>query len=222
MVRGPRGAQEHCALVHVSTNAVLVRFPDGGECAFKRRAQKKGEIGRPTRDFEVVWAGWYLPAFEIDRVALEHITQDQARTRPNVARQITNALLARCPLGGQWWKAFEQVSTRLGDQRRRMDIVHLETCQPGRIVATEVKSCRADFASDTKWVTYMGLVHAFYFAAPAGIIAPRELPAAVGLLEWDGLELRQVRAPAVLDSLPLAVLAELYRGCALAGSREGG
>lgn len=222
LVRGPRGEQIHCELIHFGAHAIGVLFPDGSKCGFARAKGRNERPGHVRRNFKHTHAGWYIPQPELDRIAREHVTQDQSRVRPNVAKQITEALLTQCPLGGQYWKPFTEVSITVGGERRRLDVVHLETCQPFRLIGTEVKSGRADFQADNKWRLAAAMVHAFYFAAPAGAISPVDLDTGTGLLEWDGLELRLVRAAAVNENLPVEWRSAAYRGCALAGSREDG
>lgn len=46
----------------------------------------------------------------------------------------------------------------------------------------EVKVSRSDFTGDSKWANYLNYCHRFYFACPAGLIKPEELPDEVGLV----------------------------------------
>jgi len=46
----------------------------------------------------------------------------------------------------------------------------------------EIKVSRADFTGDQKWPAYLACCNEFYFACPAGLIAPEELSKDVGLL----------------------------------------
>jgi hypothetical protein len=50
------------------------------------------------------------------------------------------------------------------------------------VIGYEVKVSRADFLRDTKWRLYLPYCNQFFFAAPAGVIDPRELPPEAGLL----------------------------------------
>jgi hypothetical protein len=49
-------------------------------------------------------------------------------------------------------------------------------------IGYEIKVSRNDFLQDTKWHRYLDYCNEFYFAAPIGIIDPRELPPEVGLV----------------------------------------
>lgn len=196
--------------------SVRLRFPDEKECVFSRKS------GKPAKGFEVAFRGWYLPKGTLKMLAEAALQDDQSRVRPNVAKQITQALLDRCPLGGKYWLGFKEVTVALREQRYRLDVVWMETCKPYRLVGAETKSCRADFAADEKWSVCEGLVHAFYLVAPSGVIAPMELGAGTGLLEWDGLELRLVREAEVKPTLLPEIQAAVCRGLVLAATRAGG
>lgn len=50
------------------------------------------------------------------------------------------------------------------------------------IVGYEIKVNRSDFIGDEKWHKYLPYCNEFYFVCPAGLIAPEELPAEVGLM----------------------------------------
>lgn len=68
----------------------------------------------------------------------------------------------------------------------------------------EVKISHDDFAGDKKWHNYLPHVNHFFFAAPAGVISPRELPPEVGLVEAlraddGGLELRLAKRSRILQ-----------------------
>ena len=72
--------------------------------------------------------------------------------------------------------------------RRRVDILGLD--RKGRAVIVEVKSCAADFQSDTKWREYLPYCEAFYFAVDADfprslLTAPESLPEIAGLIVGD-------------------------------------
>lgn len=49
----------------------------------------------------------------------------------------------------------------------------------------EVKVDRGDFMRDQKWPGYLQYCHQFYFACPAGLIKPEELPNEVGLIYYN-------------------------------------
>lgn len=53
------------------------------------------------------------------------------------------------------------------------------------ITGYEVKVDRQDFLRDDKWPGYRQYCHRFYFACPAGLIAPEELPDDVGLIWYN-------------------------------------
>lgn len=59
---------------------------------------------------------------------------------------------------------------------RRVDLMALG--RDGRLVAIEVKSCRADFLTDRKWQGYLGYADQFYFAVapefPCDLLPPDE------------------------------------------------
>jgi len=66
--------------------------------------------------------------------------------------------------------------------------------------AYEVKISRADFLRDTgagKWTNYLKFAGAIYFAAPAGMLKPADLPAGCGLIVRGEEHWRAVRAPRV-------------------------
>ena len=50
---------------------------------------------------------------------------------------------------------------------RRVDLMALG--RDGRLVAIEVKSCRADFLTDRKWRDYLDYADQFYFAVAPGL-----------------------------------------------------
>jgi hypothetical protein len=91
---------------------------------------------------------------------------------------------------------------------RRMDLLGLGP--KGELWCVEVKSSRADFASDAKWPDYLPYCERFFFAVPEGF--PDELlPAEHGLIRadaWDAAVLRtppaRPLAPARRKSMTLA------------------
>lgn len=66
--------------------------------------------------------------------------------------------------------------------RSRFDVVEIFLSKR-RVKIYEVKSCRADFASDNKWEKYLKYCTNFGFVAPKDVIKPEELPGKVGLVE---------------------------------------
>jgi hypothetical protein len=68
---------------------------------------------------------------------------------------------------------------------RRADLVAVD--HAGRITVVEIKSCRADFLADRKWLDYRGYCDCFYFAV--GTDFPCDLlPADEGLIMADRFE----------------------------------
>lgn len=83
---------------------------------------------------------------------------------------------------------------------RRLDLVGLN--KKGRLIAAEVKSCRADFEADHKWTDYLDFCDAFYFAV--GPEFPRELlPQYEGLIIGDSYGAAVIR-PSDERALPAA------------------
>ncbi len=71
---------------------------------------------------------------------------------------------------------------------RRADIVGLD--KRGGVILVEVKSCLADFRSDTKWQDYLGYAEEFYFAVddnfPREVFdEPSSLPDVTGIILAD-------------------------------------
>ncbi len=66
---------------------------------------------------------------------------------------------------------------------RRADIIAVT--RTGEIVIVEVKSCLADFASDTKWPDYMDFCDRFYFAVDLEFPQDK-IPLEAGLIVADG------------------------------------
>lgn len=59
----------------------------------------------------------------------------------------------------------------------------------------EIKSCRSDFMTDTKWPTYLNYCNRFNFVCPEGVIKKDELPSDVGLAYFKDGKIRTVRKP---------------------------
>lgn len=90
--------------------------------------------------------------------------------------------------------------------RRRADILGLD--RKGRAVIVEVKSCAADFQSDSKWREYLLYCEAFYFAVdadfPRSLLAtPESLPDIAGLIVGDAYGADILR-PAALRTMNAA------------------
>ncbi len=62
----------------------------------------------------------------------------------------------------------------------RVDILNLSYSD--KVVIIELKSCRQDFESDSKWKSYLDYCDRFFFMCPDGVIDPKELPDKVGLV----------------------------------------
>lgn len=110
------------------------------------------------------------------------------------AAEVLAALRQRHPAG----KALFIDECKLGDsESRRLDAwVLLKTWSPPTTIGYEIKSQRSDFVGDRKWPTYLPVCHELYFACPAKLIAPEELPPDVGLLWLHGSRLvTRRRAP---------------------------
>lgn len=60
--------------------------------------------------------------------------------------------------------------------------VLLRTYSPLTTIGYEIKTSRADFEQDQKWVKYLDLCHLFYFVCPAGLIRSTDIPSGVGLM----------------------------------------
>lgn len=76
--------------------------------------------------------------------------------------------------------------------KRRIDVLTLNT--KGQFIGIEVKSCRADYKSDSKWHEYLPFTNKFYFAFPQSMYDSKKLfaqivedtkPHGVGILILD-------------------------------------
>ncbi|MCK9795944.1 hypothetical protein M1843_19535 [Isoptericola sp. 4D.3] len=80
-----------------------------------------------------------------------------------------------------------------GSRRRVIDFLHLrlesESGGPGEVVAVEVKISRSDFRSEVrnpgKQRPWVDASFEHYFAVPAGLVSPEEVPATSGLIEVE-------------------------------------
>lgn len=102
---------------------------------------------------------------------------------------------------------------------RRVDVAGLTA--RGRIVFAEVKSCRADFEVDDKWMDYLPYCDAFYFAVAPDF--PREiLPRREGLIFADaygGAELVRPEDRPLAPARRKAVTLRFARQAALRAAR---
>ena len=98
---------------------------------------------------------------------------------------------------------------------RRLDVMAVG--RDGRLVAVEVKSCRADYLTDRKWRDYLDYADEFYFAVAPDF--PLELlPGDEGLIVADRFAatlVRPARPRSVAASRRRAVLLRFARTAAL-------
>jgi hypothetical protein len=94
---------------------------------------------------------------------------------------------------------------------RRVDLMALG--RDGRLVAVEVKSCRADFLADRKWQDYLGYADQFYFAVAPDFPVDL-LPAEEGLILAD-----RYAAEVIRPARPRAVAAARRRALQLRFAR---
>ena len=98
---------------------------------------------------------------------------------------------------------------------RRLDVMAVG--RDGRLVAVEVKSCRADYLTDRKWRDYLDYADEFYFAVAPDF--PLELlPGDEGLIVADRFAatlIRPARPRSVAASRRRAVLLRFARTAAL-------
>lgn len=102
---------------------------------------------------------------------------------PTSTQEITRGAMRL--LGELGYAALPEVSLT---NNRRADIVGLD--KRGRVMLVEVKSCLADFRSDSKWQDYLDYAEEFYFAVDGSF--PREvfdepssLPEVTGIILAD-------------------------------------
>jgi hypothetical protein len=98
-------------------------------------------------------------------------------SRPEITRGITRGTLRFLRASG--FSVLTEFSLPNG---RRADLVALAGDGSVRIV--EVKSSRADFRADRKWIDYRTLCDRFYFAIPCGLDAT-VFPSDAGLIVAD-------------------------------------
>lgn len=72
-------------------------------------------------------------------------------------------------------------------EKYHLDCVLLEkqrgsSSNPFQTHCIEIKSCKADFKSDTKWQNYVGRTDMLSFLALPGVIDPKDLPNGIGLI----------------------------------------
>lgn len=65
-------------------------------------------------------------------------------------------------------------------EKLRADIFNISILD--KVVIIEIKTCRADFEHDGKWMKYLDYCDRFFFMCPDGVILPEELPDKIGLI----------------------------------------
>ena len=94
------------------------------------------------------------------------------------AKHANDVFVAECNLGSAWQSC------------RRIDAWAMpKSWSPLRFIGYEVKVSRGDFLRDAKWSEYLPICHDLYFACPAKLISPEELPADIGLMWAHGSRL---------------------------------
>jgi len=114
---------------------------------------------------------------------------------------------------GDTWVCFEEFRIEAGFgyiAEKRIDLFAMH-CHPSKKlerVAYEVKISRTDFTRELqkptkRWAGFM-FSNRFYFAAPAGLIKPKEVPTECGLVEVhdDGNVIIKIKAPWRESALP--------------------
>lgn len=98
--------------------------------------------------------------------------------RSEIASRLTRMVVMH------WVKQGYSCFVQQGLNRRgklRADVVAMNL--HGRVIVTEVKSCKQDFVTDKKWSKYLEYCNAFYFACPQDYTSDcRELYTGVGVL----------------------------------------
>lgn len=62
----------------------------------------------------------------------------------------------------------------------RADVLNISA--KDEVVILELKSCKEDFNSDSKWEKYLDYCDYFYFMCPTGVILLKDVPEKVGLI----------------------------------------
>jgi len=123
-------------------------------------------------------------------------------------RHAKDVFIAECNTGSAW------------NGCRRLDAwVMPKSWSPFTTIGYEVKESRSDFLRDDKWHAYLDVCHQLYFACPAKLIAPEELPAEVGLLWTLGDERLVVKRKAVKRDPDPAKLVNLMAYALMSRSR---
>lgn len=108
------------------------------------------------------------------------------------------------------WALVTEVPIVSGTVERRIDVLALRNWRTRGVQerrAIEIKISRADFARDSeaKRAPWHAVVHRFFYATPAGLLAPAEVPDGCGLLEVGatGRVHQTRRAPMQRSAAPL-------------------
>lgn len=104
-------------------------------------------------------------------------------------REITQALKARHNRRGDYFAS----QVKMGSFGNKiLDAIAIPvTWSPRTIIGYEIKVSRSDFLNDMKYPHYMSTCNLFYFVVPKGLIKKDEVPARVGILEYNNGNLRQ-------------------------------
>jgi len=123
---------------------------------------------------------------------------------------------------GPEWASLAEFTLRPGAGAQRIDLLMVRAWS-GRPkgherVAIEVKVSRSDFLAEVaaphKRAPFEAISHRFYFATPAGLVRPDEMPAGCGLIEvTDRHSVVSVAAPrrADPDPVPEEAFVEAFR-----------
>lgn len=129
--------------------------------------------------------------------------------------------LLRCRHPVPEWAVFEELEDVVGFGWRRMDLfaVNCWRSKGYRAVAYEVKVSRADFKREMehpdKRAICEKVAHDCYFATPAGLIKPEELPVGWGLMEVNGSAMKIVRVAPQRPTVewPMPFMLAIARRC---------
>jgi hypothetical protein len=115
------------------------------------------------------------------------------------ADQVIDGLEKRYPLNE--WAFIREVASGTGWITNRLDVWSIHFWSPGEIIAFEVKVSRSDFKHELeqpeKRAFALSASTRFYFATPAKLVRPEEVPAECGLI-WvyeDGRTSTRKAAP---------------------------
>lgn len=126
------------------------------------------------------------------------------------------------------WALVTEVPLRAPGGGRRIDVLAVRNWQTRGVCerrAIEIKVSRGDFARDSeaKRAPWQAVVHRFFYATPAGLLRPGEVPEGCGLLEVYGASLKMVKRASLLRRpapLPDDVVGQLARRVSRADERS--